>query len=207
MRDLGRNIVEWWSLSLGFLQQTTKIIDQWFITAILVCGKISKAGELSRPEMLRSWEVIDASWCKNMKNIQGLGQLMKPCTGKIDFLKKIPELTGLEHWISSKDLNACNCSGLGGFLAALSMIERKPPHKMVALCYEEHSKNSSCVGFLCRWAPRVFHGCKNRTQYTELYVKRVIHFVLFVSKMEGHDLWELSVSVILSKICLPESLL
>jgi len=38
----------------------------------------------------------------------------------------------------------------GGFLAALSMMERKPPHKMVALCYEEHSKNSSCVGFLCR---------------------------------------------------------
>lgn len=84
-------------MSLGFLQQTTKIIGQSFITAILVCnnhGKISKAGELSRPEMLRSWEAIDASWCKNMKNIQGLGQLMKPCT---DFLKKIPELTGLEH--------------------------------------------------------------------------------------------------------------
>lgn len=48
----------------------------------------------------------------------------------------------------------------------------------------------------------MFHGFKNR-KYTELYVKRVIYFVLFVNKMEGHDLWELSVSVILSKICLP----
>lgn len=37
--------------------------------------------------------------------------------------------------------------------------------------------------------------------------KEKFYFVLFVNKMEGHDLWELIDSVILSKICLPKSLL
>lgn len=57
------------------------------------------------------------------------------------YCKEIPELPGVEHSMSLKELNARNCPKLqwdGGYLADTSMIEGKPPHGMVVLCTAEN---------------------------------------------------------------------
>lgn len=64
--------------------------------------------ELSSLEMLKSLEVIKATWCGILKIILGLAQLTKLRSLKVDYCKEIQELQGVEHLMSLQELNVCN---------------------------------------------------------------------------------------------------
>jgi hypothetical protein len=71
-------------------------------------------------------------------NIQGLGQLTKLRTWKIDFCKEIQELSGVEHLMSLEELYIRTCPKLQRGVGILEQLRQQFNKNL-----KEHSKSSS----------------------------------------------------------------